>query len=183
MNVSMPSRRHRVTARAVSLGAATLVAALGALACGRQTNEALFSTDPPMFGEPVTTVEVYETGGIAGFVSDWVVRKEGGGFFYTRRRACTQSSASCPPALDSAQGVLDQATADSLFAAIARDTTGLHAADFGSSKSAADMINYVVRLRSYADVVTDARGDDGTMPPPMHRIVQAVHAAISDARK
>jgi hypothetical protein len=154
---------------------------LTAAACGRKTTESLGAVDPGFDVQPSTSVEVYETGGIAGFVSDWLVRKESGAFLYTRRRACT--SATCPPALDSAQGVLDRAAADALFEAIARDTAGLHAADFGSSKSAADMIEYVVRVRTSSDVVTDARGDDGTMPPQMHRIVQAVHAAISDARK
>ena len=157
------------------------LALVASAACGRKTTESLGTVDPGFDLQPSTRVEVYETGGIAGFVSDWLVRKESGAFLFTRRRACT--SATCPPALDSARGVLDRAAADALFEAIARDTAGLHAADFGSSKSAADMIDYVVRLRTNSDVVTDARGDDGTMPPQMHRIVEAVHAAISAARK
>jgi hypothetical protein len=150
-------------------------------ACGRKTTESLGTTDPGFDLQPSTSVEVYETGGLLGAISDWVVQKETGAFTYSFRHACT--SAACPPALDSAKGVLSRAAADALFEAIARDTAGLHTADFGSSKSAADMINYVVRVRTNSDVVTDARGDDGTMPPQMHRIVEAVHAAISAARK
>ena len=171
----MPSVKHRV---APGAGVAAMVALVSAAAaCGRQTTETGVIID---WAQPTTEVEVYETGGIAGFVSDYLVRKESGTFVYSRRRPCT--TAPCPPAIDSAMGVLSRAAADSLFAAVTRDTLGLHAADFGTTRSAADMIAYVVRLRSSGEVRTDARADDGTMPPPMRRIVEAVHAAISAAR-
>jgi hypothetical protein len=169
----MLSARHRF-----ALGALTIAAAVTIAGCGRKVTETDVITD---WAQPSTSVEVHETGGIGGFVTDYAVRKETGAFFFTRRHACT--TATCPPALDSARGTLSASATAALFATVVADSAGLSAADFGSTHSAADMIDYVVRVRSFGELVIDARGDDGTMPPPMRRIVQAVHAAISDARK
>ncbi|HEY4130767.1 MAG TPA: hypothetical protein VGM50_09120, partial [Gemmatimonadaceae bacterium] len=85
--------------------------------------------------------------------------------------------------IDSARGTLDREAVDSLFTAIARDTTGLSTADFGTTKTGADMIGYVLRVGVNGDTRIDARADDGTMAPAMYRIIQAVHATVMSNRK
>jgi hypothetical protein len=149
-------------------------------ACGGSARPTVI-TDSGFDVHPETKIEVYETGGFAGVVSDWVIVKETGAFAFSRRRSCGDTG--CPAPSDSARGTLSHATADSLFAEVERDTLGLGAADFGSTKGGADMISYVLRLGVNGDVRADARADDGTMPPAMRRIVSAVHDAISAARK
>jgi hypothetical protein len=153
--------------------------AVGAAACSQAAPSAIVD-DRALF-RTSTRVEVQESGGFAALETDWVVDQESGRYLMTRRRIC--QGATCPPAMDSTSGTLDRAAADSLFAAIARDTTGLSAADFGTTRNGADMISYVLRVGVNGDTRIDARADDGTMPPPMYRIIQAVRATVTAARK
>ncbi len=59
----------------------------------------------------------------------------------------------------------------------------LSAVDLGATKNAADMITYVLRVGVNGDARVDVRADDGTMPPAMYRIIQAIHATVAAARK
>src|ERR1700759_3525601 len=81
-----------------------------------QASSSIVVDDRALFRN-TTRVELLESGGFAALQTNWFVEQESGQFAYSRRQVCT--STTCPPPIDSAAGMLDRATADSLFASIA----------------------------------------------------------------
>jgi hypothetical protein len=161
------------------ISAIIISAIAGAAACSSSPHS-VTADDPGFDVVPVVSVEVYATGGIAGLVTDWRIVRPTRQFFYVNRRSCT--SAGCPAALDSAAGTLSQAAIDSIFnVVIPRDTAGT-VRDYGTTPNAADMRQYVVRVTN-GDQTTDLRADDGTMPPPMRAMIDAVRGTIAAARQ
>jgi hypothetical protein len=150
-----------------------LIAAAGTLACG--------TTEPSGIDFSSFTgarVEVLAEGGIAALsISDRITHDDRT-FAHVQRRVCT---ASCPAPSDSASGVLTAAKTDSVFTIIAANAPGLKD-DYGITGQAADMFVYTVRLTTSTGTKT-IRADDGTMPQPLRRIVDAVRGTISAARQ
>jgi hypothetical protein len=124
-------------------------------------------------------IELTEEGGIAALSMRRVVQHDDHFYLYTQGRLC---GASCQPATDSASGTLSAAATDSLFSAVLAEHPNALKDDYGTTRSAADMMTYTLRL-TFNDVTKVIRADDGTMPPEMRRILSAVHATISAARK
>src|SRR5882672_1496030 len=120
-------------------------------------------------------VEVTREGGIAALAINHVVKHDDRAFVYTMRHLC---GTTCGAPLDSASGNLSAATTDSLFnIVLAQDAFSLKD-DYGTSRGAADMMEYTVRVTSGGTVKT-IRADDGTMPEPLRRIVQSVTEIVS----
>jgi hypothetical protein len=55
--------------------------------------------------------------------------------------------------------------------------------DYGTSRGAADMMEYTIRITIGGDAIKTIRADDGTMPEQLRRIVSAVQSTVSAARK
>jgi hypothetical protein len=124
-------------------------------------------------------IELVEEGGIAGLQSDRIVRHDDRFFLYTQRHACGQT---CPAPLDSVTGTLSASAADSLFSVVWAQSPFNLKDDYGNTASAADMFIYTLRM-TFDGTTKTVRGDDGTMPPQMRQIVDAVRGTISAARK
>jgi hypothetical protein len=124
-------------------------------------------------------VELTEEGGIAALSMRRLVRHDDRFYLYTQSRLC---GSTCQPAIDSASGTLSVAATDSLFGMIVAEGLGSLKDDYGTTRNAADMMTYTLRI-TFNDATKSVRADDGTMPPEMRRILAAVHATISAARK
>jgi|SRR5215208_1669674 len=122
-------------------------------------------------------IELLEEGGIAAFLTNHVVRHDDRAFVFTRRQFCT----SCAP-IDSASGTLTASASDSLFTLTWGQSPFALKDDYGTTGMAADMIVYTLRM-TFDGTTKTVRADDGTMPPQMRKIVDAVHGIISAARK
>ena len=124
-------------------------------------------------------VEVTREGGIAALAINHVVKHDDRAFVYTMRHLC---GTTCGAPLDSASGALSAAAIDSLFnIVLAQDPFSLKD-DYGTSRGAADMMEYTVRVTTGGNVKT-IRADDGTMPEPLRRIVQSVTEIVSAGRR
>jgi hypothetical protein len=124
-------------------------------------------------------VEVTREGGIAALAINHVVKHDDRGFVYTMRHLC---GTNCPAPLDSASGTLPAAATDSLFnIVLAQDPFSLKD-DYGSQRGAADMMEITVRITSGGNVKT-IRGDEGTIPQPLRRIVQSVFEIVDAGRR
>jgi hypothetical protein len=124
-------------------------------------------------------IELTEEGGIAALSMRRVVRHDDRFYLYTQSRLC---GSSCQPASDSASGTLSAAATDSLFGAVLAERPNSLKDDYGTTRNAADMMTYTLRI-TFNNATKTIRADDGTMPPEMRRILSAVHATISAARK
>ena len=124
-------------------------------------------------------IELTEEGGIAALSMRRVVRHDDRFYLYTQSRLC---GSTCQPASDSASGTLSAAATDSLFGAVLAEHPNSLEDDYGTTRNAADMMTYTLRI-TFGDATKTIRADDGTMPPGMRRILAAVHATISAARK
>lgn len=124
-------------------------------------------------------VEVVAEGGIAALATNHSVRHDDRFFVFVRRHIC---SANCAAPMDSASGTLAPAAADSLFGVILSQSPFELKDDYGPTRGGADMMGYTVRITSGGKTKT-VHADDGTMPPPMRRIVEAVRETISGARR
>jgi hypothetical protein len=124
-------------------------------------------------------VEVIAEGGIAGLDIRHVVSQDDRFFVYTQRRLCTNNCA----ASDSASGTLSVAASDALFNLVFAQLPFDLKNDYGTSRGAADMMEYTIRITIGGDAVKTIRADDGTMPEQLRRIVSAVQSTVSAARK
>jgi hypothetical protein len=124
-------------------------------------------------------VEVVAEGGFAALATNHLVRHDDRFFVFTQRHIC---SANCPAPMDSASGMLAPSAADSLFGVILSQSPFELKDDYGPTKGGADMMSYTVRITSAGKTKT-IHADDGTMPPPMRRIVDAVRQTIASARR
>jgi hypothetical protein len=124
-------------------------------------------------------IELVEEGGIAALSIDRVVRHDDRFFLYTQRHLCGQT---CPPPLDSITGTLSPAVADSLFTLVWAQQPFSLKDDYGTTHGAADMMEYTLRM-TFDGTTKTVRADDGTMPPPMRQILDALRGTISAARK
>jgi hypothetical protein len=123
-------------------------------------------------------IELVEEGGIAAILIDRVVRHDDRFFLYTRRQICNQG---CAAPSDSVTGTLSPAATDSLFTVVWSQSPFTLKDDYGTSKGAADMIAYTLRM-TFDGTTKTIRADDGTMPPPMRQIVDVIRGTISAAR-
>jgi hypothetical protein len=146
-------------------------------ACSNTATESLLIIDPPMVGR--YQVEVTATGGFAALSIHQIVTHEDGHFLYTLGSLC---AAQCQPARDSVAGTLSSAAANSLFGAVFAENPTALEDDYGTTPQSADMMSYTLRI-TMNDLTKTVHADDGTMPPQMRRIVDAVRAAISAARQ
>jgi hypothetical protein len=137
--------------------------------------------DPAVLATHATSeVEIVADGGLGGFTTQSLVRGNGPSFLYTMHRIC--SVPSCQPAIDSAAGSVAAASAESLFAAVDRESPFSLKDDYGLTVGAADMFTYTLRVK-IGDRVKTIRADDGTMPAPMRRIAESLRATIAAARR
>jgi hypothetical protein len=123
-------------------------------------------------------VEVLAEGGIAALSITHLVRHDDRFFMYRQGHLCNAPCA----AMDSTSGSLSPAATDSLFNIVLSQSPFSLKDDYGDSKGAADMMIYTVRVTVGSNTKT-IHADDGTMPEPLHRIVDAVRGTISAARK
>jgi hypothetical protein len=124
-------------------------------------------------------IELVEEGGIAALMTDRIVRHDDRFFLYTQRHLCGQS---CAAPLDSATGTLSPAATDSLFTLVWAQQPFSLKDDYGTSRGAADMMEYTLRM-TFDGTTKTIRADDGTMPPQMRQILDALRGSISAARK
>jgi hypothetical protein len=124
-------------------------------------------------------IELVEEGGIAALLIDRVVRHDDRFFLYTQRHICGQT---CPAPMDSVTGTLSPAAADSLFTLVWAQQPFSLKDDYGTTHGAADMMEYTLRM-TFDGTTKTVRADDGTMPPPMRQILDALRGTISAARK
>jgi hypothetical protein len=123
-------------------------------------------------------LELVEEGGIAALSTAQTVRHDDRTFSYVRRQIC---AANCPAPMDSASGTLSFAASDSLFNIVWNAQPGTLKDDYGPTPNSADMVTYTLRV-VFANETKTVRADDGTMPPAMRQIVQAIHGIIAAAR-
>jgi hypothetical protein len=161
--------RHRLFA------AATL--SLSIMACSGQTSTGILNDDFKSFNG--VELQLTEEGGLAAFATNHVVRHDDRYFSVVRRRICLPPNCGAP--LDTAAGTLSPAATDSLFSIVLAQASSLEK-DYGVTPNSADMITYTLRITQGVTTRT-VRADDGTMPPPMRRIVAAVHGIVSAARQ
>jgi hypothetical protein len=124
-------------------------------------------------------VDILAEGGFAALSVHHVVSHDDRGFVYSMRHLCDKN---CGAPSDTASGTLSAAASDSLFnIVVAADPFSLKD-DYGPTHGGADMFSYTVRVTTASRAKT-IRFDDGTMPPEMRRILQAVQGIVSAARK
>jgi hypothetical protein len=124
-------------------------------------------------------LELVEEGGFAALSTTHTVRHDERTFTYVRRQIC---NASCPAPMDSASGVLSVTASDSLFNIVWNAQPGTLKDDYGATPNSADMVTYTLRV-IFGNATKTVRADDGTMPAPMRRIVEAIHGIVTTARK
>ena len=123
-------------------------------------------------------VEIHGQSFFAAILTDRVVRHDDRFFLYTRRQLCGQT---CGAPMDSVTGTLSPAATDSLFNVVWAQSPFTLRDDYGTTNGAADMISYTLRM-TFDGTTKTIRADDGTMPPPMRQIVDAIRGTISAAR-
>ena len=155
-----------------------IVAALVGCASGAPTSSAATRVDnvATLNG---ARVELVEEGGIAAFSTTYTVRHDDRAFAFSRRHIC---SANCPAPLDSASGSLSVVASDSLFNVVVSAQPGTLKDDYGVTANSADMVTYTLRV-VLDNATKTVRADDGTMPSPMRKIVDAIHGIVAAARK
>lgn len=155
-----------------------IVAALVGCASGAPTSSAATRVDnvATLNG---ARVELVEEGGIAAFSTTYTVRHDDRAFAFSRRHIC---SANCPAPLDSASGSLSVVASDSLFNVVVSAQPGTLKDDYGVTPNSADMVTYTLRV-VLDNATKTVRADDGTMPSPMRKIVDAIHGIVAATRK
>ena len=124
-------------------------------------------------------IELVAEGGIAALLITDAVRHDDRFYLHTMRHLCTQT---CAAPLDSATGTLSASAADSLFNLVWAQSPFSLKDDYGTMNGAADMMTYRLRM-TFDGTTKTVRADDGTMPPQMRQIVDALRGTISAARK
>ena len=162
---------------------ANLVGAFSALAITAcSTTAATLGPDTAARAPAYSTseVEIDGEGGLGGFATHWFVSGSERSYLYTMHRIC--SVPNWQPAVDSASGAIAADAADSLSAQIDRSAPFSLSDDYGITVGGADMITYTVRITVGSRTKT-IRADDGTMPVPVRRILDAVRTTITSARR
>ncbi len=153
--------------------------ALGA-ACGRHGASSITTARVDDFGAlNAAKIELVAEGGIAALLINEAVRHDDRFYLQTTRHLC---GTTCPAALDSASGTLSAPAADSLFSLVWAQSPFSLKDDYGTMNGAADMMTYTLRM-TFDGTTKTVRADDGTMPPQMRQIVDALRGTISAARK
>ena len=124
-------------------------------------------------------IELVAEGGIAALLITDVARHDDRFYLHTMRHLCSQT---CAAPLDSATGTLSAPAADSLFTLVWAQSPFSLKDDYGTMNGAADMMTYTLRM-TFDGTTKTVRADDGTMPPQMRQIVDALRGTISAARK
>jgi hypothetical protein len=124
-------------------------------------------------------VDVSAEGGIAALSVSHHVVHDSRAYVYRQRHLCAQN---CGAPLDSASGTLGAGVTDSLFNIVLAESPFDLKDDYGITAQAADMMFYTLTVKANG-VTKTIRADDGTMPPPMRRIVASVRDVIAAARK
>ena len=153
--------------------------ALAASVAACASNSATESGQPRLdqLASTGASIEISAEGGIATLSIIHAVRHDDRSYLYTQRPIC---NALCP-ALDSASGTLSTVVVDSIFKAALPAAFALMD-DYGTTRSGADMMSYVVRVTANGSTKT-IEADDGTMPPELRQIVTGVRQTIDAARK
>jgi hypothetical protein len=146
--------------------------------CAKDTPTEASQTAPDV-RTTVNKVEVVAEGGIAALDIRYSVSQEDRFFVYTQRHLCNNNCA----ASDSTSGSLSAAANDALFKTVFAQSPFDFKDDYGTSRGAADMMEYTIRITIGGDAIKTIRADDGTMPEPLRRIVSAVLETVSAARK
>ncbi len=124
------------------------------------------------------SVDVLAEGGFGALSIHHLVRHDDHYYLTTQGSLCGPT---CQAPRDSASGTLSTAAVDSLFAVVISAQPASLQDDYGITPNSADMMSYTLRI-SFNGSTRTVHADDGTMPPPMRRIVDAVRATISAAR-
>jgi hypothetical protein len=125
------------------------------------------------------SIQVTAEGGIAALRLTQSVEHDTRKYVSIQRHICTDD---CQAPMDSVSGVLPANVTDSLFTIVLGERPFSLRDDYGTTNNAADMMVYTVRITADGNVKT-IRADDGTMPQPLHRIVDAVRGTIAAARQ
>jgi len=133
-------------------------------------------TDPN--GLSGAKIQVVAEGGIAALAIKHIVSHDDRAFVYALGHLCAND---CRPAVDSSSGTLTASATDSLFHIVLDQARLLSKDDYGTSRGAADMLEYTVRITT-GGAVRIIVFDDGTAPEPMRRILQAVVGIVDAAR-
>jgi len=123
-------------------------------------------------------IELLDEGGIAALSTTWRVSHDDASFVYARRHLC---AATCPAPMDSASGFFAPPTADSLFNVVWSLSPMQLRDDYGSTRGAADMFEYTLRV-TFGGATKTVHADDGTMPAEMRQIIAVLGATIDSAR-
>jgi hypothetical protein len=156
-----------------------LALAAGA-ACGRHDPSSIAAIRVDDFGAlNDAKIELVAEGGIAALLINEAARHDDRFYLRTMRHLCGPT---CPPALDSTSGTLSASAADSLFSIVRAQSPFSLKDDYGTTGGAADMMIYTLRM-TFDGTAKTVRADDGSMPPQMRQIVDALRGTISAARK
>lgn len=117
-------------------------------------------------------------GGIAALQLEYSVDHDTRAYAYSQRHICADK---CGAPIDSASGTLTAAVADSLFNLVWAESPYRLRGDYGTTPNAADMMTYSVTV-TFEGNTKKITADDGTMPDPMRRIVQATTGIVAAAR-
>jgi hypothetical protein len=164
------------------LGIAAAATALTLVACssGTTTGSARGTGASTDFGTlNGAHIELSSVGGFAALSISDAASYDNHAFVHVERHICDKD---CGAPLDSTAGTLSQPAIDSLFTVALGQARQLDKSDYGETKNGADMMSYTLRLTSGGSVRT-ITADDGTMPPPMRRIVEAVRGSIAGAQR
>ena len=123
-------------------------------------------------------LELVAEGGIAALQLKYSVDHDTRAYAYSQRHLCSDK---CGAPLDSASGTLSPAAADSLFNIVWAESPSSLRDDYGTTLGAADMMTYTLGV-TFEGNTKKVRADDGTMPEPMRRIVDATRGVITAAR-
>lgn len=124
-------------------------------------------------------LDLVEEGGIAALSTTYAVSHDERTFTYVRRQIC---SAKCGAPMDSVSGTLSSGASDSLFNIVWNAQPGTLKDDYGPTPNGADMVTHTLRV-VFQNSTKTVRADDGTMPPAMRQIVDAIHGVVAAARK
>lgn len=157
-----------------------VIALAAGAACGRGGPGSIAAIRVDDFGVlNAAKIELVAEGGIAALLINETVRHDDRFYLQTTRHLCGPT---CPAALDSASGTLSAPAADSLFSLVWAQSPFSLKDDYGTMNGAADMMTYTLRM-TFDGTTKTVRADDGTMPPQMRQIVDALRGTISVARK
>ena len=150
---------------------------IGAVGCAAGSSIA----SPDLSGDFGTlngaSLELSAVGGLAGLQIHQLVRHDDRTYVSTTRRICAPA---CGAPVDSASGTLSAAADDSLFNIAWQQTPFSLKDDYGHTMGSGDMMSYALTV-SFNGQTKTITADDGTMPPSMRTIVNAMRGIITAA--